>query len=143
MEIPFLEILGLALIVALLDLDNSAIGHFMISRPLVAGPLMGFFLKDMALGLQTGALLELLWIARLPLGASVPANISLATAFAVFSGIQVRNLVPGAEEQAAIVGILVALPVGFLGGYQDRLLRIAFDKINQPLDNGSAIRLNG
>lgn len=146
MEIPFLEILGLALIVALLDLDNSAIGHFMISRPIVAGPLLGYFLKDISLGLQTGALLELLWIARLPLGGSIPANISLATAFAVYSGIQVRNLVPGAEAQAAIVGILWALPIGFLGGYLDNLLRMAFDKINGSLkawvDAGEEARIS-
>ena len=48
--------------------------QFMISRPIVAGPLIGLALGDPYTGLTAGALLELLWIDRIPVGPYVPPN---------------------------------------------------------------------
>ena len=73
---------------ALICLDRVAV-QIMISRPVVAGPLMGLILGDMLTGLVTGALLELLWIDRIPVGSYVPPHDTfvaiLATAGAVLA----------------------------------------------------------
>ncbi len=47
----------------------------MISRPVVAGPLVGWILNDPYTGFLCGALIELLWIDRLPIGTYVPPMI--------------------------------------------------------------------
>jgi PTS system mannose-specific IIC component len=124
-------VLGLALVVGLLDLDTMAVGLFMVSRPLVAGPLLGLLLGEPELGLRVGAMLELLWVGRMPLGAAVPADILLATALAVFSGSTVAEAFPEAAARAPIIGILISLPLGFLGGAMDRGLRRIADRLTR------------
>ena len=51
----------------------------MVSRPVVTGPIIGFILGDAYTGLIVGALMELFWIDRSPIGAYVPPNDTLAT----------------------------------------------------------------
>ncbi|MGD9019102.1 MAG: PTS sugar transporter subunit IIC, partial [Desulfuromonadales bacterium] len=58
----------------LTGLDRVAFVQFMISRPLVAGPLTGWVLGDPLTGLEVGMLLELLWLGRLPVGAAIPPD---------------------------------------------------------------------
>jgi mannose/fructose/N-acetylgalactosamine-specific phosphotransferase system component IIC len=51
-------------------LDGTAVGPFMVSRPLPIGILAGFILGDPLTGLQVGLLLELLFLGSLPMGAA-------------------------------------------------------------------------
>ena len=67
-------IFGVALVGGILGLDRTAAGQFMISQPIVAGPLTGWILGDMAAGLVIGAILELIWVLDMPVGAFVPAD---------------------------------------------------------------------
>ena len=60
---PYLLGAGMAV---LLGLDRTAALQIMISRPLVAGPLVGLLLGDALTGLTVGMLLELLWLCRMP-----------------------------------------------------------------------------
>ena len=62
--------LSLALLGGLLALDATSVGQFMISRPLVAGTLAGWWLGDPAVGLEVGAILELFHLAGVPAGGS-------------------------------------------------------------------------
>ncbi len=93
-----------------LALDATSLGQVMISRPLVAGALTGWFLGDPALGAEMGAILELFHIAGMPAGGSrVPepgpasvASVVVATSTAGSSGI--------------VLGLLVGLVTSELGG---------------------------
>ena len=64
-------------------LDRTAAFQMMLHRPLVVASIMGAIFGNFAAGAQVGAVLELLYIARLPVGASVPPD---DTGAAVFGG---------------------------------------------------------
>jgi mannose PTS system EIIC component len=84
----------------------------MISRPIVIAPVMGFILNDPYTGLIIGALIELFWIDRVPIGTYIPPNDSvvaaLAAAVAILAG---ENLHVRAPE-LMILAILCTIPFG-------------------------------
>ncbi len=86
----FSQIVGVALVGGVLGLDRTAAGQFMISQPIVAGPLIGWMLGDAAAGLVIGAVLELIWVLDMPVGTFVPADATVgavsATAIAALGG---------------------------------------------------------
>jgi len=65
-----MEILQVTLLGGLLALDGTSVGQFMLSRPLVAGGLVGWVLGDPALGFTIGAVLELYLLVSFPTGGS-------------------------------------------------------------------------
>ncbi len=73
-----MSVLGIAIAGGLIGLDRTAVGQFMISQPIVAGPLAGWLLGDATTGLLVGAALELIWILDMPVGAFVPADSTAA-----------------------------------------------------------------
>jgi mannose/fructose/N-acetylgalactosamine-specific phosphotransferase system component IIC len=81
-----LVILGISAVGGILGLDRTAAGQFMISQPIVAGPVTGWMLGDPTAGIVIGAVLELIWLLDLPVGTFVPADATIgtvsATAFA-------------------------------------------------------------
>lgn len=83
-------IFGIALVGGVLGLDRTAAGQFMISQPIVAGPLIGWMLGDTAAGVVIGAVLELIWVLDMPVGTFVPADSTIgavsATAIAALGG---------------------------------------------------------
>lgn len=46
----------------------------MVSRPIVAAPIVGYLLGDAITGLLIGGVLELLWIGEIPIGGHIPAH---------------------------------------------------------------------
>ena len=84
------SILAIALVGGVLGLDRTAAGQFMISQPIVAGPLIGWMLGDTTAGLVIGGVLELIWVLDMPVGTFVPADSTVgavsATAIAVLGG---------------------------------------------------------
>jgi len=109
----------------LCGLDRTAIFQFMISRPIVAAPLTGFLMGDPLLGLKVGALLELLWLGRLPVGASIPPDdTQVAVGATVLSVATGKSL--GIEAPAFfILCVVIALPLGKVGQIFDRMARHA------------------
>jgi mannose/fructose/N-acetylgalactosamine-specific phosphotransferase system component IIC len=85
-----LAIVGTAVIGGLIGLDRTAVGQFMISQPIVAGPIVGWMLGDLTAGIMIGAVLELIWVVDMPVGTFVPANSTVsavsATAIAALVG---------------------------------------------------------
>jgi len=83
-------IFGIALVGGVLGLDRTAAGQFMISQPIVAGPLIGWMLGDTTAGLVIGAVLELIWVLDMPVGTFVPSDSTVgavsATAIAAIGG---------------------------------------------------------
>lgn len=72
-------IVGISVVGGLLGLDRTAIGQFMVSQPLVAGPITGWLLGDATAGLVIGAVLELIWLLDMPIGNFVPADATIVT----------------------------------------------------------------
>lgn len=111
---------GVALVCGL---DRTAALQIMISRPIVAAPLVAWLLGDIAVGLEIGLMVELLWLARLPVGAAIPpddtqvaiAGTVLASSLGNFLGLT------GLEYQ--LLCLLIAIPFGKFGQFFDRFAR--------------------
>jgi mannose/fructose/N-acetylgalactosamine-specific phosphotransferase system component IIC len=118
-----MELLQVTLLGGLLALDGTSVGQFMLSRPLVAGGLVGWLLGDPALGLSVGAILELYLLVSFPSGGSRFPEGATATVVAVASAVGAN--VPGALPLAVAVGLLW----GQLGGFSITLLRQANSRL--------------
>lgn len=85
----------------------------LVSRPIVAAPLVGTILGDPYTGLIAGAFIELLWIDRLPIGIYIPPNDTivavLTTAGAIESGRVLGQLPPGLIALAVLLYVPLAL----------------------------------
>jgi len=74
-----LAVLGIAVAGGIIGLDRTAAGQFMISQPIVAGPLTGWLLGDPTAGIVIGASMELVWLLDMPIGTFVPADATIGT----------------------------------------------------------------
>ncbi|HEY5674946.1 MAG TPA: PTS sugar transporter subunit IIC [Malonomonas sp.] len=104
-------------------LDRMAILQVMISRPLVAAPLAAWVLGEPLIGLQVGVMVELLWLARLPVGAAVPPDDTQVSVAATVLAITLGRALETGGTELLLLCLLVALPLGKLGQYFDHLAR--------------------
>jgi len=91
--------------------DATAFGQFMISRPIFCGPVIGLILGDIMTGIYTGMLMELVWIAVVPLGNAVPPDstvVSVAATYIASSGCS------GTDMGFLVFVILVLIPLGII-----------------------------
>lgn len=112
-----MELLLLSLLGGALALDGTSVGQFMVSRPLVAGPLAGWLLGDPFMGLAVGALLETYLLVSFPSGGARFPEGATAAVVAVAS-------VTGADPLGALpLGVAVGLLWGQVGGLSVSALR--------------------
>ena len=116
---PYLLGAGMAV---LLGLDRTAALQIMISRPLVAGPMVGLLLGDAMTGLTVGMLLELLWLCRMPVGASIPHDDTQVAVGATTLAIALSGTL-GRGMGLTLCALLVALPLGKIGQVVERTVR--------------------
>jgi len=107
---------------ALICLDRVAV-QIMISRPVVAGPLMGLILGDMLTGLVTGALLELLWIDRIPVGSYVPPHDTFVAILATAGAVLAAPFETSPPRELIALAVLLFAPAAWLGQRMEILLR--------------------
>lgn len=69
--------------VAVLEADAVLVGQWLVSRPLVVGPLVGWLAGEPVLGAGLGALVEVFCLEELPVGSVMPPNGAVAAATAV------------------------------------------------------------
>jgi len=114
---------GVGVVAVWAGLDRTAVLQLMLARPIVAAPLVGWVAGDAAAGLQIGLLVELLWLARLPVGAAIPPD---DTQVAVGSTTLAVVLAPGLPLTGLpllLLCVLVAMPLGIVGQLFDRIAR--------------------
>jgi mannose PTS system EIIC component len=108
-----IPIISVCLAGGILCLDR-VVGQFMLSRPIVAAPIIGLILGDLETGLISGAFIELLWIDRLPLGIYLPPNDTLVAiliaSVSILTGRTIGHSSPGLISFA----VLLFLPLGIL-----------------------------
>ncbi|MEN8687222.1 MAG: PTS sugar transporter subunit IIC, partial [Desulfuromonadales bacterium] len=113
----------------LTGLDRVAFVQFMISRPLVAGPLTGWVLGDPLTGLEVGMLLELLWLGRLPVGAAIPPDDTQVAVGATVLAASTGHIVGLNGMPLVILSVLIAIPLGKFGQVFDKLARHVNDRL--------------
>jgi mannose/fructose/N-acetylgalactosamine-specific phosphotransferase system component IIC len=97
--------------------DATAFGQVMVSQPLVAAAVLGWLWGDLPLAIGTGALLQLLAAASLPLGARTPEDyaaggvVGVGVALALASG----HPFASTRDAAALVGVMAGM-LASLGG---------------------------
>lgn len=126
---PFADYLLAGLVSMLTGLDRVALAQFMISRPLVAGPLAGWALGSPLIGLEVGMLLELLWLGRLPVGAAIPPDDTQVAVGATVLALSMGSPLGLNGMPLVILAVLIAIPLGKFGQVFDRLARHANDRL--------------
>lgn len=99
-----MELLLLAVLGGALALDTTAVGQFMVSRPLVAGAITGWILGVPELGIGVGAVLELYLLVSFPTGGARFPEAATATVVAVGCASTVAG--PGALPLSVAAGLL-------------------------------------
>ena len=105
-----------------LGLDQTGVGQFMLSRPLVAGPLVGAILGAPVSGVLVGAILEVLFLPAFPVGGARFPETGPATVVAAAAA---TNPGGGGLAVAVVLGVGWAL----LGGWTVTVLR----RVNEGL----------
>jgi mannose PTS system EIIC component len=106
------HLLIVSIVGGILCLDRIFV-QAMISRPIVAAPVIGLILGDPYTGLIAGAFIELIWIDRLPIGGYLPPNDTvvavLTAAGAIESGRILGHLPQGLIALSALIFIPLAI----------------------------------
>ena len=106
-----------------IHLDRTAAFQFMVSRPIVAGPLIGWLLGEVHVGLLVGILMELLWINYLPMGSFIPPNETFAAIVASGTVCLCSSRIGTTVREMVMFGVLLAVPMAYVGRYLDILVR--------------------
>jgi mannose PTS system EIIC component len=113
----------------LLSLDRFQVFQLMLSRPLVAGPVVGWTVGDVAAGFAAGLLFELLWLRDPPVGGHVPPDVTAASmALAGVCGI-VRSETGVPLSALACLGFLLIVPLAFVGALLDESIRVQLGRL--------------
>ncbi len=132
-----------ALISLVCGLDRVAILQIMISRPIVAAPLTAMALGEPLVGVQIGVMVELLWLARLPVGAAVPPDDTQVAIASSVLAILLGQELNASGIELLLLCLLVAIPLGKIGQYFDHYARQynvrLIDRVDTALDRGSLL----
>ncbi len=118
-----LEILLVSAVGGAVALDKAAVFQFMVSRPIVAAPLIGLMLGDVSTGLQAGVVLELLWIGCLPVGASVPPDETLLSILVTAVTVWCSKALGVPPEEVMALCLVLLLPVAIFSQRMDSYVR--------------------
>lgn len=124
-----IEIVILSLAGGLLCLDRIFL-QAMLSRPIIIAPLMGLLLGDLYTGLIIGAIFELFWIDRAPIGIYIPPNDSVASAFAAALAILAGQSLGAVTKELTALSVLLAVPFGILAKKIDVGMMAANDRLS-------------
>ncbi|MBI5342591.1 MAG: PTS sugar transporter subunit IIC [Deltaproteobacteria bacterium] len=107
---------------AIAYLDRTAAFQVMLHRPLVVATAMGAVFGNVYAGAQVGAIMELLYLARLPVGASIPPDDTGAAMFGGAAAAVAASSV-GLSAGSFTAVLLLSVPCAELGKAADRLVR--------------------
>jgi len=127
-----------SLFAGLLELDNVQAGQFLISRPALAGPLLGLLNGCPLEGAKIGLITELIYMDFIPIGGVVPPNGLVAAAAGVLGFAWA-----GLPESAAF---FCGIAAGFIYSGVEYRLRVSrarwINSIETEASNGT-LRLDG
>lgn len=126
----WLGLVGAAAACSVIELDATYAGQFMVSRPLVLGPVMGAAFGEPGLGAGLGALCELFCLDALPVGGSVPRNAAVAAAAALILALGPQPVAPA-----------LAFPAGLLAGWLHARAEVSLRRRRAALNGALERRL--
>ena len=117
----FTQIILLSFCGGLLCLDRVFI-QAMISRPIIIAPIIGLILNNPYAGLIIGAMIEMFWIDRIPIGIYIPPNDSLVAVLATSVAILAGGKLGSVSPELIAFSILLFIPFGILAKQIDILI---------------------
>jgi mannose PTS system EIIC component len=127
----------------LLCLDRILV-QAMISRPIVSGAIFGYVFQDPYVGLYVGAIIELLWLDRLPVGTYIPPNDTIVTIGIVSVSIMAGRELGKVSHELVAFAILFLLPVGILTQRLDAWIIRSNDSLSKGAEqNAQEANLDG
>ncbi len=117
----FTQIILLSFCGGLLCLDRIFI-QAMISRPIIIAPVIGLILNNPYAGLIIGAMIEMFWIDRIPIGIYIPPNDSLVAVLATSVTIIAGGKLGSVSPELIAFSILLFIPFGILAKQIDILI---------------------
>lgn len=134
-----IKILLIAFIGAILCLDRILI-QIMVSRPIIIASVTGLILGNPYAGLVIGAILELFWIDRVPIGIYIPPNDSIAAVIATSAAILASPPQTEVTPERIALAVLMAIPFGILAKKIDVRVMEANNKLSdQALDDAKKL----
>lgn len=117
------ELLSVSLLGAFLYLDTTIAFQMLVSQPIIAGTIIGWFSGNIELGLHIGFLLQLLWVGNLPVGAaSIPAG-NIGSMVAVALAILLDEKFPVYSNLIILLSVLYGVALSYLGSEMVKLIR--------------------
>lgn len=110
-----MENIFIGLIGSLIVLDTTVAFQFLISQPLIACTLIGWFLGDVQLGIQVGFYLQLLWLSNMPVGAVILPEGNVA-AIVVTALIIRYSQIFSSFHAIVFIAIIFGVLVSYFGG---------------------------
>jgi len=110
-----------ALLGGFLCLDRIVL-QVMLSRPVITAPLIGLALGDPLTGLMAGAITELLWIDRFPMGTYLPPNDTIAAVLIAAGAIMAGKHTGGASPELLAASVLLFVPAAYIARQLDMLI---------------------
>lgn len=126
-ELGLIDWILFAVLGGAVGLDGTSWPQVMISRPLVAGTVGGALLGSAADGFLAGAVLEIMALPYLPVGAARTPDVGLAGLLA--GGAHAAAGQGAAGLAGAVLGGLIA---GWVGGWSTRWLRVLNGRLVNP-----------
>ncbi|MDI6726273.1 MAG: PTS sugar transporter subunit IIC [Smithellaceae bacterium] len=120
--------LMIAFVGGILCLDRTAV-QLLISRPIVAAPILGAILGDPVTGLIIGSFLELLWINRVSVGGYIPPDDTLAAVVITGVTIIVSGRLGFVSAELISLSFIIFLPVALLGQRAQSLIIKSNDRL--------------
>lgn len=113
--------------------------QLLVSRPIVAAPVIGVILGDFYTGLIAGAFIELLWIDRLPIGTYIPPNDTLAAVLTAAGAIETGRVLGSLPPGLIALAALIFIPLAILGQKMElRLIIPGNEKLARGALNAAA-----
>ncbi len=117
------EVLWLSALGAFIALDHALVGQFMLAQPIVVGGIFGALLGDLPQGLFVGALVQMLWLGVVSVGAHIPPDYTLSGGVAVVLAGSFSHRLGLAPGPSIILALAAAIPAGWLARQLDTAVR--------------------
>jgi PTS system mannose-specific IIC component len=132
-----MNVLIVSFVGGILCLDRIFV-QALISRPIVAAPVIGLVLGDPYTGLIAGAFIELFWIDRLPIGASILPNDSIAAVLIAAGAIESGRIMGHLTQGLIALAVLIFIPLAVLAQKMELRVVRGNEKLAKDALSGAA-----
>ncbi|MBN2366498.1 MAG: hypothetical protein EH225_11195 [Calditrichaeota bacterium] len=119
----------ISFVISILSLDITIAFQVLISSPIFACPIIGWIMGDIWMGFEIGFLFQLLWLGRIPAGASIVPEGNIATMISTVLFIAYQEM--GFPNSTLVIIFFLTIVYSYMGS----LLTMFYRKFNGKILN--------